>query len=547
MRLALLSNVNLDLLHPVLAESFQLYSPAGFGQWVQECIAPSEGLTAFAPDVFALLLDGTALVEAAPDPEAEIDAALRHVERLAQTQRAARVFVSTIDVRPVKVTPADALPAGDALAARWASGLTRLVSAFDNVHLFDLARLVAEHGRSQIYSDKMWYLGSVPFNLKATTIISEALLRRITSTTTPRKKVLVVDLDNTLWGGVLGEDGMEGIILGGSLHGAAYRDAQLRIRELAQTGILLAIVSKNDEDLVLEALREHPQMVLREGDFAAIKANWRPKHKNIIELAEDLNLGLDSFVFLDDNPVEREAVRIEVPEVSVVGFPKDVSRLPRVVAGLFEDYFFAERLTAEDAARTEQYRAEARRQVAKATAGSLEDYLATLDIAITLGHASEQQLARTAQLTGKTNQFNLRTARYSVEELTAYRAQPGNHIFVASVSDRYGDNGLVFVLMVSTQPGVATIDNLLMSCRVMGRHIEDAIVAAVEERLSAEGVSHIRGVFIPTARNTPVRDLLDRLGYQRVGEGETLVEYERAIGSAAPGRLQLHTVAWVGP
>lgn len=546
MRLALLSNVNLDLLDPHLGTTFELHKPDGFGQWVQETYLPSPGLRDFQPGAIAVVLDGSALVEAATDAASEIDAALSHIARLAGHFPSVPVYASTLDIRPLRIIAGDAVRPEPVLERRWAEGLADLVQAHTNVHVFDLARLIAEQGRKTIYSDKMWYMGSVPYSIKGTGLIADALVARITAASRTRKKVLVVDLDNTLWGGVLGEDGVDGIQLASNLAGAAYRDAQLRIKELADSGVLLAIASKNDEDLVRTVLREHTQMVLREDDFVAILANWEPKASNIVGLASTLNLGLDSFVFLDDNPVEQEAVRRELPEVAVVDFPKDTSRLPGVVAGLFDEYFFAERLTTEDAAKQHQYRAEAARQATKAQAGSMDDYLASLGIEITLGEMSDEQLARTAQLTGKTNQFNLLTARFSPEELTAYRQMEGNCIYVATVADRFGDYGLVFVLMVSREGDAAHIDNLLMSCRIMGRHIEDSVVAAVEAKLADEGVVRVRGAFVPTQRNTPVRDLLDRLGYVRVAETEDRVSYERRIGDDAPERRELHSITWVG-
>lgn len=547
MRLALLSNVNLDLLDPHLAKSFELYKPDGYGQWVQETFAPSPGLIDFAPEVLAVVLDGTALVEAASDDTAaaaEIDAALGHVERLVSHFPAVPLYVSRIDIRPRRIVPADALRSEDVLARRWAEGLDSLVAAHTTVHVFDLAALVAEQGRKAIYSDKMWYMGSVPYSIKGTGVIADALAARIGRASASRKKVLIVDLDNTLWGGVLGEDGPDGIQLGRSLVGAAYRDAQVRMKELAASGILLAIASKNDEDLVRSVLRDHPQMALREDDFVAIMANWEPKAANIAALATTLNLGLDSFVFLDDNPVEQEAVRRELPAVTVVDFPRDVSKLPDVVAGLFDECFFAARLTSEDAVKKQQYQAEALRASTKAQAASMEDYLASLGIEISLTAVRDDQVQRTAQLTGKTNQFNLVTARFSPEELEAYRARPGHHVYVANVADRFGDSGLVFVLMVSVAGDEATIDNLLMSCRVMGRHIEDAIVEAVEVALASEGVTRVRAAFVPTGRNTPVRELLDRLGYDRAGETSERVDYVRVLGAAAPERKVLHPVTW---
>lgn len=546
MRLALLSNVTVSFLAAELEDHFSLFIPDGYNQWVRECIAPSTDLVAFAPEAIAVLLDGSALIEGS-DADAELTLALDQVAMLAQNLPTSAVYVSTLDFKPVSVAPADAAPSGVALSARWCEGLAERMAAHPNLHLFDLASVIAEHGRKLIYDDKMWYLGSAPYSLKGTRLVARALTDRVVRTQAKRKKVLVVDLDNTLWGGVLGEDGADGIVLSRSLTGAVYRDAQLRLKEIAATGVLLAIASKNDEDLVRAVLRDHPQMALREDDFVAIMANWEPKSRNIAELATRLNLGLDSFVFLDDNPVERESVRLELPDVTVAEFPADVTQLPKVVSALFDDHFFTQRLTQEDAAKTAQYQAEEKRQVAKAASASIDDYIRSLGITITVGEARDANAARVAQLTGKTNQFNLLTRTFSDEELAAYRAKPGSAVYVAEVTDRYGDYGLVFVLMLTVAGRTATIDNLLMSCRVMGRHIEDAVLAAVEERLAAQGVSDIVGAYVPTARNSPVSGLLDRLGFDRVGDAaaDGRIDYRRTIGAQAPERRLLNDVVWV--
>lgn len=548
MRLALLSNVNIDLLDSFLKSDFELYKPDGYGQWVQESFLPSQGLIDFRPEAIALVLEGAALVEGLSldlEGSAELADTLGHVERLAEHFSSVPIYVSTLDIRPWRLRPVNSSRAENRLAEQFAEGLVNLTQRLANLHIFDLAQLIVEHGRRNIYSDKMWYLGSVPFSTKGAGTVARALTARIRASEAVRKKVLILDLDNTLWGGVLGEDGPEGIQLSSSLLGAAYRDAQLRIRELSDLGVLLAVASKNDEDLVRQVLHDHPQMVLREDDFVAIMANWQDKASNIAALSETLNLGLSSFVFLDDNPVEREAVRQALPEVAVVDFPKDVSKLPALIAEIANEYFFTERVTREDVSKKEQYQTEAKRRSVKELASSMEEYLASLEIGISLREMGDDQVPRTAQLTQKTNQFNLTTVRLSPEQLLAYRSQPDNHVYVAQVSDRFGDYGLVLVLMVSIADQVATIDNLLMSCRVMGRCVEDSVVAAVEQHLSETGVSRVRGTFVSTPRNTPVQKLLDRLGYRRICESPERIEYERMIGAEAPERRPMHPVKWV--
>lgn len=545
MRVAVLSNVNLDILLQYLPDDVEVFVPDGYGQWVQEAFQPSQALRDFDPEALVVLLHGDALVEEADTSEEasdQLSAALGHVERLTAQFATIPVLVSNLDLRPLRLVAGDAVRPEHSLMELWESGLAELRQAQPNAHLFDLRGFIESHGRANVYADKMWYLGSVPYSAKAMGQLADVVAAAVGRLRATRKKVLVVDLDNTLWGGVLGEDGADGITLSRSLQGAIYRDTQRRIKELGESGVLLAVVSKNDEGDVRKVLAEHPQMVLREDDFVAIVANWDDKPTNIASLAETLNLGLDSFVFLDDNPVEREAVALALPAVTVAEFPRDVSKLPALIGELAANQFFAARFTAEDLVKRQQYQQESLRRESVSAAGSLEDYLRSLEVTITISEVGEGQLDRVAQLTQKTNQFNLVTARFGREELVSYLGQPGHHVYVASVADRFGDSGLVLVLMVSQRDRLAGIDNLLMSCRVMGRHIEDAVLAEVERELGALGVTELHGRYLASERNQPVAELLDRLGFAVVADEPGERSYVRVVGDPAPDRRELHTV-----
>lgn len=548
MRIAVLSNVNLDLLCQILAKKHEIYQQEGYGQWVQETIAPSDSLSKFKPEAVFILLDGSALLDGVvgtSDSERELGLAIQRCENMARQFPSAPIFISNIDIAPKEILPGDQIRSDHILMHFWERKLELSIAENTNIHLFDLRALIEEYGRRNFYSDKMWYMGSIPYNIKAFSVLADAIDRRIHCYKAIRKKVLVLDLDNTLWGGVLGEDGFDGIQISRSLLGASYRDAQLRIKELASTGVLLAIVSKNDEEDVLRVLREHSQMVLRVEDFVAIYANWDDKTKNIVKLAELLNLGLDSFVFLDDNHVEREMVRTSLPEVTVVDFPKDVANLPNTIKQLGVDYFYTDRLTKEDLLKTAQYHQEVNRKKALVNVASLEEYLISLEMNIILEEMQESQLERVSQLTQKTNQFNLNTARYTPEELKTYCFNKGNHIYTATVSDRYGDSGLVFVLMISTREDKAQINNLLMSCRVMGRHIEDTVIDAIEEKMKRYGIKQIEAKYIPTAKNKPVEDLMERLGYRLVQRDNNGIKcYCRFIDDECPERKVLFRVNW---
>ncbi len=542
-KIVLLSNVNLEVLNEALSKDNDIYHIEGYNQWVQYAI-DQEKMNNLKPRLIFLLLDGYPLFNDISDISQEINNNLAYIEKLASNNPSVPIYVSNIDIQPLKIIQGDDIRPEHKIMDQWEEGLKDLIQRNINLHLFDLRTIIENLGRENFYSNQMWYLGSIPCGIKGINRLSERINKIIKSQSQARKKVLILDLDNTLWGGVIGEDGLEGIQLSNSYIGAAYKDAQMRIKELQGLGVLLAIVSKNNEEDVMKVLRDHPHMVLREDDFVAIYANWNPKSSNILDMANKLNLGLDSFVFLDDNPVEREAVRLAIPEVTVPDFPKDVANLPNIIVEISRDYFFSTRLTKEDLEKTEQYQQESKRQKVLENSASIEDYLKSLEIVVNLEEMNEGQIERVAQLTQKTNQFNLMTARYTAEQLIEYKSKSNNHIYVANVSDKFGDSGLVFVIMVSTDGNVATIDNLLMSCRVMGRYIEDSAINSIEEKLIAHGAREIRAKFIPTAKNKPVVNLMERLGYTLINNEDDIKYYNRILGEECKDRKILFEPIW---
>lgn len=538
-KIAILSNVNLDILIQMLKKEYDVFVPEGYGEWFRYAIQKEEALLQFEPQMIFFLMDGFALLESCTkDDDAKIEAAdaLANVVHLAENYPDCDLFVSTIHINHRSIAPENDGIRETRWCSYWNEQLPVICQNHSNVNIFNLAALIETMGTRSFYSDRMWYMGSIPYSVKGMGELSREIgetIRRNVQVTADGdysdrgevipKKVLVLDLDNTLWGGVLGEDGVQGITLGRSLLGAAYRDAQKHIRELKDMGVLLAVVSKNNESEVNDLFEQNTQMVLKKDDFAAVQANWDSKPDNIRRLAEQLNLGMDSFVFLDDNPVEQEAVRTELPMVSVAAFPKDVANLPETIRGIYFRYFYRKRTTIEDKEKTKQYQTEAIRQKEKAMAestGTMDDFIRSLGIRIILNEASDEQTDRIVQLTNKTNQFNTCTLRFDRTSYLAFRNAENQHVYAANASDRYGDNGLILVAMVSVNEDTAIIENILMSCRVMGRQIENAVLEAIENRLYDNGIKTIRARYIPSAKNSPVEKLWDRLGYQKVCETE---------------------------
>jgi FkbH-like protein len=321
-------------------------------------------------------------------------------------------------------------------------------------------------------------------------------------------------------GRVVGEEGFLNITLYKNKEGARFYDLQRRIKELKSTGIVLAVVSKNNEHDAKEPFEKHPYMLLKLSDFVAFKANWKPKSENIRELARELNIGLDSFVLLDDNPVEQEEVKASIPEVEVLEFPRDTTLLQETINRAFKEHFHTLGLTKEDTDKTLMYLQERERKESIKKFISADDYLNSLDMKVKVHLINESDIERVAQLTQKTNQFNLTTRRYTAEEIRDLCYSGSSIIYVISVSDRFGDSGTVSVLIFNRKDDTAHIDTFLMSCRVMGRYIEDDTFPAVLKHLLGLGVRYITAEYIPSSRNEPVKTLFERLGFDLVSESE---------------------------
>jgi FkbH-like protein len=539
MKCSLLSNVNIESVARQM-QRHEVHIAQGYGLWTQELADPGSGTFSFGPCSVFLIVDGAELLRSQRGPGqmiAEIDEQVAWIERAAQLFPGINFFVSTVDVPARTLRPLKEEQIERRLEQHWQTSVARVSASNTNIYIFDLKGLVEQVGRSLLYSNKRWYLGRLRFSTAGEKLIATELEHILDAQLVARKKCLLFDLDNTLWGGVIGEEGVHGIQLSDTGQGARYRDFQLRIRELGNMGIVLGIVSKNNEADALEVFERHEHMVLRKGDFAAMKINWSAKSQNISELAEDLDIGMDSIVFIDDNPVEREAVRTALPDVTVPEFPADTCELASFLERVYKEYFFTLESTEEDHKRTEAYLANAKRAAERAAAPSIEEFLAKLRTKIFLTRARDDDLGRAAQLTQKTNQFNLTTRRYTEQELRALQTTPGTDVFIASVADKYGDNGKVLVSIVRREaPGTAELDTFLMSCRVLGRFVEDQILDQLVKELRSDGLSKLRVRFIPTKKNSPARAFIERLqGGSLVSNDESGVQtFEFDIAKASP-------------
>jgi FkbH-like protein len=391
--------------------------------------------------------------------------------------------------------------------------LRRVAVTFHGVYILDYDALVARHGSEQWHDERRWLTTRLPIAAGHLIDMAREWMRFVVPLSGRTAKVLVVDLDNTLWGGVIGEDGMAGIKVGGEYPGAAYQALQRTLLDFSRKGILLAMCSKNNFDDAMEAIEKHPGMLMRAKHFAAMRINWMDKSQNLREIAEELNVGVDALAFLDDNPFEREQVRAALPEVTVIHLPKD----PLEYASAVRNCAVFERLTlsSEDQQRTEMYAAQKRRAGAEQNFQSKEDFFRYLEQEAELDPVSELTLARVAQLTQKTNQFNLTTRRYTEPQIAAMAKQPEWHIFSIKVRDRFGDHGLVGVAISHDEGEQCEVDTFLLSCRVIGRTVETALLAHLAESAAQRGRKRLVGWFLPTKKNAPARDFYAQHGFER--------------------------------
>lgn len=424
----------------------------------------------------------------------------------------------------------------DSLRAREADLNAKLVAiakTHPNLLLLDLDLLFRRHGEDALLSDAFWYTARIRHTARMFELLA-ATIRQATDAHAQRcKKVLVLDLDDTLWGGIVGEVGPLGVTLSEDGNGRCYRDFQRCIKAAARTGVLLAIASKNNEADVMEVFEQNKMMILRREDFAASSINWRPKVEGIVAIAEQLNLGTDSFVFIDDNPVERDAVQKALPDVTVPDFPSRAEELPtwfeqKVVPTYFGKYAISD----EEAAKTEQYRANTARQQLAASF-DLEKYLAELGIECAISVDDADRVIRAAQMTQKTSQFNLTTRRYEVTDLARFVRSHEHAVLTLDYRDRFGDEGAVALAIVDLAEG--RIDTFLESCRVIGRRVEDRLLDKAIDICRRHGHRRIIGEYIPTRKNQMVAEFYDAHGFVPLSKNnDGRVTYERAIDDRRP-------------
>ena len=402
--------------------------------------------------------------------------------------------------------------------------LRRLASESRGIYVLDYDALTARYGSEHWHEERKWLTARLPIASGHLIHMAREWVRFLVPLSGRTAKVLVVDLDNTLWGGVIGEDGMAGIKVSPEYPGAAFQALQRALLDISRKGILLAICSKNNLDDAMEALEKHPGMLLRAKHFAAMRINWNDKAQNLREIAQELNVGIDALAFLDDNPVECEQVRSALPEIKAIDLSLyDLSKNPMAYASAVRDCAVFERLTlsAEDKQRTTMYIEQKQRESVEQNFQSKEDFFRYLEQEAELEPVTDLTLARVAQLTQKTNQFNLTTRRYTEPQIMEMAKHSQWHISSIKVRDRFGDHGLVGVAITRDHEDECEIDTFLLSCRVIGRTVETALLAHLAESAGQRGRKQLVGWFLPTKKNAPARDFYEQHGFERQEVNDT--------------------------
>jgi len=464
MRIALLSNVTVEVLAGMLKKEHSLWIPSGFGAWIETSLNPPQGMVDFGPEAVFMLLD---------------------------------VSHATVDFDVVQ------------------KAKTSLEVTLPNatVVVLDLEDLADEVG--SFYDERMWRIGSMPWSMKGLRAIMEEINRLVRAIKGERKKVLALDFDNTLWSGVIGEDGVAGI--------EPYTTFQQGIKMLKERGVVLVGLTKNNVTDVAPVWNDG-RMALKQDDFAVLKINWNDKVANLASVAKELNLGMDSFVFVDDNPAERERMKAMMPEVSVPEFPANIELLPKFLRRITRVYFPELRVTEEDRRKTAQYREESAR-LEFASKLSVDDYLRGLCMWAEVHKVTDAEIPRVAQLSQKTNQFNVLTNRYTPEEVDRFVHDENRVLLTVHAGDRFGEQGLVAFVQVVLDGEIATIVDWVMSCRTMNRRLEFAVESRLEEHLIELGIKNVNASWRRTLKNKPVENLFEGFGFNVISGDENSKQY----------------------
>ncbi len=528
-KLGIVSNATVDFIKPCLEASALRYGIAlevittDFGQLMQEALNPESKINQARPDAILISIDYKGLPFSIDGQKSSLGYShVRAIDFISQVIEGFNINCGSPCILQTIPTPKEVLFGSMDYVLQGA--LRHETTCFNRTlvtneqiikgnYIFDVDWLASSIGLQNWNDDAQWFHAKLAFAQHCLPVYADFAARIIGAIRGKTKKCLVLDLDNTLWGGVIGDDGINNIVIGqGNSVGEAYLGIQTMAKKLRDRGVILAVCSKNEESTALEPFRNHPGMILREEDIAVFKANWKDKASNLEEIAQELNIGLDSLVLLDDNPYERAQVRDALPMVAVPEVGDNPVHFPVLLsmAGYFESVSFTE----EDKLRADQYQANVQRSKLSAQTKNIDDFLSSLEMKMSIRPFDTIGRKRITQLINKTNQFNLTTKRYTEKEVAEFEDSNDYLSLQIGLKDKFGDNGMISVLIAHKGKDVLFIDTWLMSCRVLKRGVEEAICNYLVDYAKQNNFSVIRGQYIPSERNGIVKDLYQKLGFE---------------------------------
>lgn len=503
----------------------------GYGQYNQEILNLQSDLYKFRPDITFLILDTRGVlgkIYDSPYTVSEVERKEFIEKKLAEVTQLIKSFIEKSDSKlvitnlsipiysPYGIYETKATYGLKDMIIDFNTKINSTIKPLESVYLYDFDSFVRKHGENNVFDFRQFFIGDIKVSFEYIPDLVHNFIGYIKAILGLNKKCIVLDLDNTLWGGIVGEDGFESIKLGDTPEGKAFVEFQKMLLALHKRGIILAINSKNNVDDAIKVIREHPNMVLREENFSSMRINWNDKVDNMKEIANELNIGLDSMVFFDDDPVNREYMRLSLPQVLTVDLASDASEYAQDLS--YMNDFDVLKITEEDTDRGKMYLEEKQRKELEKSAANLGDFLKQLDIKILIKNANEFTIPRISQLTLKTNQFNLTTKRYQEEDIRNLACRDDYWVGCAQIEDKFGNSGITGVFIIKKEKSEWIVDTFLLSCRIMGRKIEDGILTHILQKAKQEGINTIKGTFIPTKKNKPCENFLSDFGFKREGE-----------------------------
>tara|TARA_Y100000590_G_scaffold111755_1_gene127425 strand:+ start:3036 stop:4784 length:1749 start_codon:yes stop_codon:yes gene_type:complete len=503
---------------------------SGYNQYNQEFLNPESNLYAFSPDITFLLLDIRNFLGEIfhfPYKFADKDRKLLVKEKTEQLEKIINIFsensksklvISNFNIpaySPNGIIETKSEFGFHEMIDEINKSLREMCKKKNSIYVYNFNNFISKHGEKNIFDYRQFHIGDIQITHNFIPTLADDLMSYVKPLLGKNRKCIVLDLDNTLWGGIVGEDGFDGIELGHTPKGKAFVEFQKELLSLWNQGIILAINSKNNFDDAMKVIREHPNMVLREKHFASLQINWNDKAQNIKEITSEINIGLDSIVFFDDDKINQERIKQEFPQILTINMSDDPSNFVPILKEI-NDFNVLQR-TVEDTQRGEMYAQQRERKNFEKTVSNLDDFLKNLNIKVKMKKSNKFLIPRISQLTLKTNQFNLTTKRYQEKDIQNFSENENFKVGCAQVLDKFGDNGITGVYIVEKNKDFWVIDTFLLSCRIMGRGIETAILNEIIKDAKESGIREVRANFFPTTKNKPAENFLSEFGFTQQG------------------------------